>query len=178
MQPEINAPDAPKEPAAPIAYQLPQEAQATVKNLSLVLIAMREGLGLSQACLLSGNDVRHVSALATQYPDFFQQLEGWTNDGRTEYLQAANDFLRNNNLEKMAQARKGALDMPAVNLWEGYCNAEELTPQKLLLVFLETRNARETATLIGLTYGEFTTYVTQRQALTQTALELTGRPIL
>jgi hypothetical protein len=178
MQPETKAPEAPKEPAAPVVYQLPQEAQATVKNLSLLLIGMREGLGLSTACQMSGNDVQHVSGLAKQYPDFLQQLEGWTNDGRTEYLQAANDFLRNNNLEKMAQARQGALNMPAVNLWEGYCSAEDVTPQKLLLVFLDTRNARETATLIGMSYAEFTAYVTQRQAITQTALELTGRPIL
>lgn len=177
MQPETNAPAVEK--AAPEAptFNLPPEAQATVKNLSLLLIAMREGLGLSQACLMSGNEVKRVSDLARQYPDFLQQLEGWTSDGRTEYLQAANDFLRNNDLERMTKARQGALAMPAVNLWEAACPADELTPQKLLSVYLDTRNARETATLVGLTWGQFTSYVAERPALTQMSLELTGRPI-
>lgn len=117
-----------------------------------ILASIRNGLGLTSACVGLHLDPEKVSEFIRLHPDFSLDCQKQAIAGYVNLLAAMNDAANKKVWDKW-KTNRSYIDtfITKVNLWGAFCKASEFSFENFTLAIKHCRTINETATAMGMT---------------------------
>jgi len=153
----------------------PTYDNSLVSNLSLFLLSIREGMGLTHSCEITGNEVRYISKLVAKDAHFKNEIVKALRGANTDLILASSDFMKKNQADKAMEARKMARRSAKLITWECVAKHNEWDDKKFIRTYLEIRDKKDTATALGLTFEEYNDYLIDNPEVVEIIDNLIGK---
>lgn len=136
-----------------------------INNKSAFLLALREGLGFSYACEISGNTPKVMTDAIKADKAFALDCNKAILGAGVDLVKMVSDFNKNNDYKNAILARQEAAKVKRLILWESACAKKSITPEVVIKQYLLIQDGKEVATSIGLTYEEYVDYLMSNPTL-------------
>jgi len=153
--------------------------QLVMNNKNVFLLALSEGLGLTRACEVSGNDIIEVSNTITEFPDFKKECEKAIQTCINSHVMLLSAAMKEGKFMEAEVIRKSLNSLPKLVLWGQYSDMPEgkLVARQMLELFIKLRNGKETATAMAMTYDTYTDFVIKSK-LNELVAKYVNEPML
>lgn len=137
-----------------------------VANLTAMLMGLREGIGLTMACELTGNSPREVSSMIREDAAFKKQCTDAVMAAGVELLTKAGDNIGKGKIKEAAEHKAELRSIRQLVLWGDYRpEGQDMTITLFMSAFLAVKDPKEVATALGLTFPEYVDYVLSNKQL-------------
>lgn len=145
-----------------------------VSNFSMFQLALREGMGFSYACLVSGNDPKHITGIVHKNDTFKADCLKLVQAANFDLLRMSSEFMTANKYELAYEVRRKAESIKQLVLWESFCKKAALTDDLLVQAYLINGDGYDTATSVGLTQNEYVQRLAEDGDLVEVMAKLAG----
>ena len=132
-----------------------------ISNKSAFELALREGLGFTQACIVSGNDLKALSEQLDGFPDYVEKLKRVILAVNTDLLAISSDYMGKNKYQMAWEVRKHIKAGQSLVLWGSLIDREGdgLTASEVVKAALMVAEPKDVATGLAMTYLEYVEYL-------------------
>lgn len=152
-----------------------------IKNWDLFKLTIREGFGFSQACDMTQNSKKQVTAELKRVPTAMAEVLNMAKNYVAAIVKNSNDAAMGNVQlgikadPKLANELRDRLaKWTNINLWEDVCTKDKVTTAIIAQTWARLKRADEVATVCGLEYDEYVKYITENGTVIRRQLEEIG----
>lgn len=135
----------------------------TIEERTLVLMTLRNGLGLSFAANAINMHIRDLSKYVQTHPQFRERCHKEIQEGLRAVLKLADAKRKQAKYLSWSDKVQEAFNfVTQLNYWEAHCEREVLSDDLLIGALYMFKAVSEVATVCGMELHEFWSYVTER----------------
>ena len=136
-----------------------------LSNKNTFILSLREGIGFTRACIVSGNHPEEVTKLLLGDSAFMDECDRACRASNAEWLKLSSDLMQKGKYEQAMEARKKLFRPKQLIWWASACKADEVTPMKVYEVLVAVGDSMDAATACGMTYTDFASYLAKNPAI-------------
>lgn len=136
----------------------------TVNNLTVFMLALREGMGLGHACMITHNEPKTICRYIKDVETFNAQCRQAVDAANMDLLKASSELMDTGKWEKAEETRAKAERIHKLVQWEEYGTVDDLQEQ-LLVDVMELHNPKDIAIGFGLSFRQYLDYLNRNPEL-------------